>query len=152
MAKGCLLTMGWSALLSNNMPLEDEERAGRLRDYLAILSEGATEKVETIAQLAKAAEQRSESMTAIIAEANEALAYIHQTQQDIEKQNIALLDDLVQGVEDSFVGLELTDEQENSILSLLNDAQEKSTALFHQNAQLESALENIVAKFKQLVD
>ncbi|BDX05034.1 response regulator [Planctobacterium marinum] len=143
---------GLVSFIIKNMPVQDDERAGRLRDYLAILSEGATEKVETMAQLAKAAEQRSESMTAIIEEANEALAYIHQTQQDIEKQNVALLDDLVQGVEESFVGLGLTDEQENSILNLLNDAQEKSTTLFHQNAQLENALENIVAKFKQLVD
>ena len=91
-------------------------------------------------------------MTALIEEANVSLAYIHETQQDIEKQNVALLDDLVLGVEEAFIGLELTEEQEQSILLLLNGAQTKSTSLFHKNVELETELESVVAKFKQFIN
>ena len=140
------------SLLVKNMPIADEEKLGRLRDYLAILTEGATEKAETISQQMQAAAMRSESMTAIIAQANDSLAYIAQTQKDIEQQNIAILDDLVQEVEGSFVGLGLTDEQENRIFDLLNKAQEKSTAVFHKNARVESELEAVVAKFRQFIN
>lgn len=146
------LNNGQVSLLIKNMPIDDEEKSGRLRDYLAILVEGATEKAETITQQIQAAALRSESMTVLIEEANDSLAYIHQTQQDIEKKNVALLDELVKGVEESFVGLGLTDEQEESILGLLNDAQEKSTSLFHKNVELETELEAVVAKFKQFVN
>jgi len=142
---------GQVSFLIKNLNKEDEEKAGRLRDYLAILAEGATEKVETINQQLQAAELRSESLSALLEEANDSLAYIHQTQQDIEKQNIALLDDLVKDVENSFVGLGLTDEQENRIFDLLNNAQEKSTGLFHKNAQLETEMETIIAKFRQFI-
>lgn len=146
------LNNGQVSLLIKNLPKDDDEKSGRLKDYLAILVEGATEKAETIMQQMQAAALRSESMTALIEEANDSLAYIHQTQQDIEKQNVALLDDLVKGVEESFVGLGLTDEQEESILNLLNDAQEKSTKLFHKNVELETELEAVVAKFRQFIN
>lgn len=138
------------SLLIKNLPLEDDEKTGRLRDYLAILVEGATEKVETIAQQKRAAVQRSESMSVLIEEANTSLTYIHETQKDIEQKNIALLDELVHGVEQSFVGLGLTDEQESKILDLLNQAQDKSGHLFDKNVQLETELENIMAKFRQV--
>lgn len=146
------LNNGNVSLLIKNLPTEDDEKAGRLRDYLAILAEGSTEKVDTIMQQMQAATLRSESMTALIEEANDSLAYIYQTQQDIEKQNVALLDDLVSGVEGSFVGFELTGEQEDSILRLLNDAQEKSAALFNKNVALETELEAVVAKFRQFIN
>lgn len=146
------LNNGKVSLLIKNLPTEDDEKAGRLRDYLAILAEGTTEKVDTIMQQMQAATLRSESMTALIEEANDSLAYIYQTQQDIEKQNVALLDDLVSGVEGSFVGFELTGEQEDSILRLLNDAQEKSAALFNKNVALETELEAVVAKFRQFIN
>lgn len=146
------LNNGKVSLLIKNLPTEDDEKAGRLRDYLAILAEGSTEKVDTIMQQMQAATLRSESMTALIEEANDSLAYIYQTQQDIEKQNVALLDDLVSGVEGSFVGFELTGEQEDSILRLLNDAQEKSAALFNKNVALETELEAVVAKFRQFIN
>lgn len=146
------LNHGQISLLIKNLAKHDEEKVGRLRDYLAILAEGASEKAETIMQQMQAAALRSESMTALIEEANDSLAYIHKTQQDIEKQNVALLDDLVAGVEEAFVGLELSDEQEESILNLLNEAQDKSTALFHKNVELETKMESIVARFKQFIN
>lgn len=146
------LNNGQISLLIKNLPKDDDEKAGRIRDYLAILAEGATEKAETITKEMRAAALRSESMTALIEEANVSLAYIHETQQDIEKQNVALLDDLVLGVEEAFIGLELTEEQEQSILLLLNDAQTKSTSLFHKNVELETELESVVAKFKQFIN
>ncbi len=139
------------SLLVKNMPEQDPEKVGRLRDYLAILAEGATEKVEILGQAIQAANQRSESMTRLLQEANESLAYIHSTQQELEAANIAVLDDLTKGVEESFVGLGMTEEQEQKILDLLAQAQDKSTELFHKNAALETELENIVGKFKQFV-
>lgn len=146
------LNNGQISLLIKNLPKEDDEKVGRLRDYLAILAEGASEKAETIMQQLQAAALRSESMTALIEEANDSLAYIHKTQQDIEKQNVALLDDLVVGVEEAFVGLELSDEQEESILGLLNVAQDKSANLFHKNVELETEMESIVARFRQFIN
>ncbi|MBE1298392.1 MAG: response regulator [Alteromonadaceae bacterium] len=150
--KRLFINNDYVSLLIKNMPVEDPEKAGRLKDYLAILTEGATEKLEIITQQVQAANQRSVSMTALIEEANDSLAYIHSTQKQIEEQNIAVLDDLVKGVEEAFVGLGLTEEQEQKIMDLLSQAQDQSTHLFHKNAQLETELENVVAKFKQFIN
>ncbi|AVG17368.1 hypothetical protein CFN79_16695 [Chromobacterium vaccinii] len=53
----CAFNYGPVSLLINNMPVDDIERCGKLKDYLALMAEGAAERAEVMTQDGAAAVQ-----------------------------------------------------------------------------------------------
>jgi DNA-binding response OmpR family regulator len=150
--KRCFLTSRFVYILIKNMPVEDEDRLGRVKDCLAIAVEAASERALMLITQGQAKKKRNEVVSDITAQSRQTLSKIHDMQQHIEKQNIAILDELQADIEDSFVGLALSDEQEQHITDLLDDAHKKSAKVFEKSAVLEREMAQLIAQFSSLQD
>lgn len=139
-----------ASLLIKNIPLEDADKTGRLRDYLMLLVEGLNEKLEWFEAQQNASSNRETSKSALAENVKTSLDYIHQSRKEIEQANIKILDKLADELEDTFIGLELSGEQESQILELVKDAQEASEAVFQRGAEIDLAMQEVLAKVSQL--
>ena len=140
------------SLLIKNIPLEDPDKIGRLRDYLMILIEGANEKVELFDAQVTAVQQRNDSYSLVINKVKESLKFVHQAQKEIEKQNVDILDTLADDVDEAFIGLGLSEDQEEQIMSLLKKAITESSQVFEKGVAVDQTMKDVleqVAKLKE---
>jgi len=138
------------SLLIKNIPLEDQDKVGRLRDYLMILIEGANEKVELFDAQTTAVQERSDSYNKVINKVKESLDFVYQAQKEIEKQNVTILDTLADDIDEAFIGLGLSEEQENQIMTLLQKAINESGSVFEKGLVLEQTMNEVLEQITQL--
>lgn len=109
-------------LLIKNMPTEDEALLGRLKDHLAILIESAEACVEIIngeKQRQMLLENKTANTTDIVAREFETILQL--TDRFFDDLS-ADFEGLCQRLEQSFIYLDLTEEQENKIMSYIEQA------------------------------
>lgn len=99
-------------ILVKNMPLEDAERCGRLRDNLAILAEGADARRHAI-ELAGVQARTRHGIGAALADIREALAALREQHQRERFKSTQLMIDIQEGLTKFFVSLGLSEQQEN---------------------------------------
>lgn len=139
-----------ASLLIKNLPMEDPDRVGRLRDYLMILIEGINERLVFFDAQISAEQKRANSVTHLISEVKSSLDNIYDLQKGIEKRNVSILDNLVDDIDEAFIGLGLSEEQEEKILALLHHAQDASSEVFKQGQEVEISMRTVLAKLAGL--
>ncbi len=138
------------SMLVSNMPTEDVERCGRLRDHLAVLIESAEVRANTLIAEART-HQRGERIAASVQRITAALAEIDQDQRHTRVATAMAIQDLTTKLERAYVSLSLTETQEEYIAAICSEGvakvleaqmaessqQDKMTAVVHE---LESML------------
>lgn len=130
-------------ILVQNLP-EDEEIAGRLRDNVTILAESAQAVAENIAVRQEAA-MRAETMQVAAVEscaAAENLRRIYHQQQNQARQ---LLDELTKEIEDSYLFLGLTDNQEDMVSGMIRRGAHQILELFALREEFDRQFADIIA-------
>ena len=82
----------------------------------------------------------------------QALENIEKSFQDNAHKNSAIMSDLKEKVEWSFVQLGLSDEQEHELAQIISDAEKESTALYESGLKIEdqiTELTDVLSKFSQ---
>jgi CheY-like chemotaxis protein len=141
-----------ASLLIKNLPMDDSDRVGRLRDYLMILIEGINERLVFFDAQVSAEQQRADSVSNVISEVKTSLDHIYQLQSEIEKQNVSIMDNLADDIDHAFIGLGLSEEQEEQIMNLLHQAQDASSDVFKKGQQVEIAMRSVLSKLSDLKD
>lgn len=116
--KRLILNFGVITLLIKNMPIENQDLCGRLRDNLAILMDGAV-AMQTSIERGLLDELRNKKLKELINKTNEALPIISTEQKELKKKNMQIMDEVLNKVESSFSELTLTEEQEDKIISII---------------------------------
>jgi len=124
-----------SALIKN-MPVEDNEKYGRLNDVMGMLVEGADARMVGI--------EMSSSLHKLIDTTREVLADIDVAHKANEQKNTAILNDLVNSVDWAFINMDLDEEQENYFRDLLNHAKSQSFALFDADIKMDEKIESLI--------
>jgi len=140
--KRTLISMGCVSLLILNMPTENEELYGRLKDHLAMITEGLQSRIDAIFVEQERNKQR-ENLLSLITMIQQIIASIEKSQEEHQQEHAALMNDLVDKVEGSFVYLGLTDEQEKTFTSLIRDTETKATVLFDKGSELQEKFNKI---------
>jgi CheY-like chemotaxis protein len=146
----CVFNYGRVTLMVNNMPVEDEERCGRIRDNAALLAEGADARLRAI-EVARLAEEQREGIESALPYVGETLDALQEnyrrtcfnlTQVMIEFQEAQLK---------SFMHLGLTEAQEEHISSTSSaymrrmvSTQDESLKVVEQLTRLGSMLNKLV--------
>lgn len=134
-------------VMITNMPKEDEERYGRLRDHLAILMESADARVQSLDDsLAMAANH--ETLMALVRQTQEALADIDRRHRDNQNDARIIMHTMLGTVEQSFAQLGLTTAQEDFLADVLRQAVEQVMDLFNQGL----AIDNHLTAVKNMLD
>lgn len=138
-------------LLIPDLPLEEHERAGRLRDHLAILVEGAEARFLALASDA----QRFAQARAVLAATTElalTLEEIERHQQDHRAQMLAVTHDHQTALTRTFVHLGLTEPQEEALVALSQETIDKIAHLQDYGIAAGQRLHAVADRLKTVAD
>lgn len=143
---------GGVTLLVKNMPLEDAERCGRMRDNLALLAEGADARRQAI-EVEQANRRTRDGIGEALDGLYRALETLRRGHQQEQSRYTLLMVDVQEAMSRAFVGLGLTDSQEAQLIDLiqaqmerLRERQEFDHQVATQIEQLGGALRALAAR------
>ena len=146
----CVFNYGQVTLMVNNMPLDDTERCGRIRDNAALLAEGADARLRAM-EAEQAARRRREGIESALPKVHEALDSV---QANYRRNCFELTQAMIEFQEalmKSYVHLGLTDGQEEELTATANDymqrmigTQDKSLVIVGQLERLAVSLEGVL--------
>lgn len=111
---------GALTLLVKNLPHEDPERTGRLRDHIALLSEAVASRLRSLGDHLQLQRQR-DALTKIATDAIAALEAVNECSLSQHGEVKAELNAMLERVEDILLHTGLTEEQEEKLSSTLRD-------------------------------
>jgi len=130
------------SLLVNNMPEDDPERCGRLRDHLAMLVEGANVRVQAI-MLGNTLNRVVENLTATLAEIDEA--------QRLSRVAVNLgVNTLNDEIEQAYISLGLTDAQEQYLSQIISRGIDKIFNAESAGLDVQDGLSSLIQELKDL--
>lgn len=106
------------SLLVHNMPVDDPDRCGRLRDHLAMLVEGADVRAEAIAAAAES-RRRGAAIERAIAGITQTLQDIDRAQREGRAAERLLVEDVTRRMEHAFGSVALSTQQEDYMGGIL---------------------------------
>lgn len=116
-------------LLIRNMPLDDEERLGRLRDHLASLTELAEARLETLS-LQQLLQAREGTLSQVLASVQHSVGAMEQQRRDDRFAATSMLESMLGQLERQFIHLGLSDKQEEQLSNQLREASQHILSLY----------------------
>lgn len=130
------------SLLITNMP-QDEDMAGRLRDHVALIAEGAETSAYAI-DLLEETREKSEMLQLVALRTRQTIEDLKK-KYDRQKMDAQLvLHSLAENVEATFYSLGLTESQEEVVRTAIRTAAEKAVSLYDQGINLDHHLQSIL--------
>ena len=131
------------SLLIKNMPLDDAELYGRIKDNLALLVEGASVRIGGI-ETERRVREKQLALNTLIGVTEKALNDIDERQKQQRLTSESIMQQLQENVASSFVTLGLDEEQEDKLLDLVSTAAEKEQKNFDQGKLTDQHLAEIL--------
>ncbi|WP_144391598.1 response regulator [Pleionea sediminis] len=140
-----------AVFLIKNMPIEDEELTGRLRDHLAIMIDLIDASLELM-NFRKLEERKRK------VEADKTQSVVHDEFNNIlslyekfSKNSEVAFENLTANIEDSFMFLGLTEEQEDKLSSYIKEARSDVEQFKDIGENLHEAMNHIASQIKKMV-
>ena len=132
------------SIIVNNMPVEDEEKYGRIKDNMGVMGEAI--EARTIALGTEIhLEERKQDLDVLMIRAEQMIDEIKSEHEGNSYKNEQILSDLLDDIEESFLRLGLSEAQESDLISSLHKAQKDSTQLYNIGLNLDEKLASIKA-------
>lgn len=139
-----IINFGDISLLIKNMPPEDQEVRGRMKDNVAMLLEGAEARLHS-------SEIMETQVQDLIDETQSVLANIKESQQKQMEQSIHVMDEVVLEMEETFLSLGLTEEQEQVLMNIVQDGVSKSIKNVEKGNQVTEQFQHIAKTLEKLI-
>lgn len=136
------------SLLVRNMPLDDEDRCGRLRDHLSMLVEAASVHVATLIMLTEA-RQRDGLIVQVALRMMQTLGEVDRAQRDNQVAGRIALEGIRQRIDEACVSMMLTNGQENLLHRSLDEGIEGLLNSQSDITQLQDRLSQMVVELRQ---
>lgn len=137
-------------LFIKDMPVEDSEKCGRIKDNVSVLIEGANAKLEALDFALQLENAISNDIDQVLLESEETLQGIKDAQAEHKSTSMKIMDEMMKEVEDSFFELGLTESQEQKLLDILHRGVERSLNHFEAGTQLDAQLKSIIDKLSSI--
>lgn len=146
------------SLLVSNMPVDDEDRSGRLRDSLAMLAESAQVCLDAMlrsfelerAARERAAERRSAAIEQSISRVTTLLWQIDEAQRSTGQQVQQAVMTVLQNIEQELLGTALSEAQENHLMSVIREGMDFLTSTLSRSMGLQNQLTSLVGELRAL--
>lgn len=126
------------ALLIKNMPKDDAEKYGILKDILGNLANAIEIKVKQLLSNSKL--DRKNELISVI---NEMIAEVDKTFNFIQEENVAAIDDMIMDLEEAMVTLGLTEAQEDKIRYIADTCRGRTEVNFRKAQAIEEKFRDI---------
>ncbi|MBM5572552.1 MULTISPECIES: response regulator [Deefgea] len=137
--------------LISNMPINDPDRCGRLRDHLAMLIEATEIRLEAI-NTSSQSSQRGNAIDSTIKKLTTTLANIDEMQRSGRASASIILSNVMMKVELALVGLELTERQENALMTIIQDGLEDVSSSLLAEAHFQDQLSNAIKELQNTIE
>lgn len=137
------------SLLVHNMPVEDPERCGRLRDHLAMLAEGAETRAMAIAAVAES-RRRGNTIEHAIARITATLSDIDHAQRNQQVAIRLAMETLIERMQSAYVSVAMTTAQEDFMNETLQDGLNQLLNTHTDISGLQDQLSSIVKELKEM--
>lgn len=142
---------GGITLLVKNMPIEDAERCGRLRDNLSILAEGADARRQAI-EVENRNHRTRDGIGAALTDIHATLDTLSQQHQRDQFQETQLMIDIQEGMTKFFVSLGLSEQQENQMYEFVRQQFERLQTGLEGTQQISAQLEQMAHRLHDLAN
>jgi len=132
-------------LLIHNMP-DDDAKAGRFRDHIAMLVDGLAARISGIKN-EQEMNKRKHILAEVIQAAQSGLEQIDNQHQSQRVQHSQLLSDLVSDIEQSFLHLGLSEDQEQKLIEFVLNTESKTDRLYEESKQTDNKFKQIMQQF-----
>ncbi|WP_373975332.1 response regulator [Chitinibacter sp. SCUT-21] len=136
--------------LITNMPTDDPERCGRLRDHLAMLIEAAEVRLEAI-NTSNQSQNRGTAIAETIKNLTTTMANIDDLQRSGRASASIILSNVMMRVEEALVGLQLTERQESSLMAIIHDGLEDVSGALLAEAHFQDQLSNAIHDLQKAI-
>lgn len=144
-SKGRLIDFGqrtavnypYVSIIVRNMPVDNPDFHGRIRDHVAIIGQGADSKVKAL-QSAIAVKTQRESLLNIISKIEATVIKIDKDYKSQQASSNSIMASGGQALEESFVSLALSAAQEDYLRGFIENAEVKIRSMFNSGLNLES--------------
>jgi len=136
-----ILHYGNVSQLIKNMP-DDPDKCGRLRDHLAILLEGAEARLTSL--------QIQENLADLMVDSKQSLQNIESQQKEQKNSAVAIMDEVLSKLEETFLSCGLTEEQEETLLNVVRTGVNKSLENFEKGLDIDEQLGRIIERLSKL--
>ncbi|MFC3625432.1 two-component system response regulator [Vogesella amnigena] len=164
MGQRAAFNYGGVTLMIRNMPQDDEDRRGRLRDNLAAVAELAAARLETLVLADLAASrldmlklqqqivEREACLRRVLTSVQAGIGAMEQQRRDDRFAATALLESMLGDLEREYVHLGLTDIQEANLSNLLRAASNRILSLYGGDFQGLESLKQVLAEMPLQAD
>lgn len=136
-------------LMVNNLPLEDPDFCGRLRDHLSVAAQGVDSRLKAL-QAETSSRLAQEGILSALEEVGNTIMELRDAHQSNADASSKLVVDLQETLLNSFYRLGLTDNQEKFLQNMVGDFITRMVALLNQGEQTQGALQRLNSKLGQL--
>lgn len=130
------------SLLIKNLPIEDEERCGRLRDYLAIVAEGCENNLRGLI-IKRAVERHAHELETTALAVEEAIDNLRRQYQEQRQTTKQILQQMNAQITMRLVACDLSEFQEIQLQDELEQALKQAMALFENGLDFAGQLETL---------
>lgn len=146
----CVFNYGSVTLMVNNMPVEDAERCGRIRDNGALLAEGADARLKAIEHEMLAVE-RQEVIEATLPRVQETLDMVQDNYRHNCFQLTQVMIEFQEALMKTFVNLGLTETQEDKLTTMADAYMQRMVGTQDQSLVAIKQLEDLAGSLKGLL-
>lgn len=131
------------ALLIKAMPIDDPDTYGRMKDNLALMTEGAEFRLKALSAEMNVLDREAallsslEQMSSVLSSAN------HEFRRG-QSEMVDIFRELTERIEWTISTYGLMEDQENSILKVIRDVEHRATALYDSGLELEGRLASVL--------
>lgn len=138
------------ALLIKNMPIEDNDRYGRLKDHLAILLKGARSRAIHFKNMELLRRSKETKISSTLGELQEEIKSIDQRFKDFESHVKTVMEELLCEVEAELVCLSPSAEQEQRFLDLIDYTKRRLEENMDFGIMINSSFERMYQKIYEM--
>ncbi len=133
------------SILIKNMPIDDPERYGILKDTIGTLCNAI--EARTTVFLSDDKNQKREDLIGTV---QNAMDELKQTMADMQKANVAVIDEMVNDVDNAMMTLGLTDEEEDRIRSIATKTTGAIEAVFGRVVFIEVQFDKVQERLENI--
>ena len=136
-------------LMVNNLPLEDPDFCGRLRDHLSVAAQGVDSRLKAL-QTEDASRRAQAGIRSALESVGDSIMELHETHQNNSAASSKLINDLQETLLDSFYRLGLTDSQEKFLQNMVGDFMTRMAELINRSGETQETLQRLNDRLGQL--
>ncbi len=136
-------------LMVNNLPLEDPDYCGRLRDHLSVAAQGVDSRLEAL-QVAEANQRTQAGILSALDSVGNTIMELREAQQRSNDDSTKMVVDFQETLAHSLYKLGLTDNQEKFLQNMVGDFMIQMSELINRGAETQDTLQRLNSKLGQL--